>query len=120
MTPAKVSLEEAFNLLSTGLAVNGYAIVKEGDVMTVRAARNVQRSLIDVTTEAPAARPERMATWVYKFKNIKVDHVNRDLRILASKDGELAIHADSNSIVISDWSSNLQRVAKIFEQIDVK
>jgi general secretion pathway protein D len=120
ITPNKVAIEEAFHLMSTALAINGYAILKEGDLMIVRSARNAQRSFVDVKTELPELRPERMATWVYKFKNIRSESVNRDLRILTSKDGELSVHADTNSVIICDWTSNLQRVAKIFEQIDVK
>lgn len=114
-----VTEEEAFNLLSSALAINGYAISKQGDAMTVTSARSTQRSLTEVSAQLPALKPERMATWVITLKNISADKVNRELRILVSKDGELSVFADRNQIAISDWTSNLQRVANLLEKMDV-
>ncbi|MFM6928769.1 MAG: type II secretion system secretin GspD, partial [Bdellovibrio sp.] len=45
--------------------------------------------------------------------------VNRDLRILPSKDGEMNIYEPTNSIIISDYGSNIDRVMKIISQLDV-
>src|SRR5688500_1783258 len=63
--PEPVTLEEVFNQLSTALAINGFAISKQGDTMVVQSARNIQRSLNEVSTERPSIKPERMYTWVY-------------------------------------------------------
>ncbi|MBK9321829.1 MAG: hypothetical protein IPM97_02535 [Bdellovibrionaceae bacterium] len=92
------SVEEAFNLLSSALSVNGYAISKQGDTMMIKSARNIQRDLIEVSTERPSLKPERMYTWVYNVKYISAGSINRDLRILVSKDGEMAVNTDTNQI----------------------
>lgn len=118
INPSKVTVEEAFNQLSTALATNGIAISKQGDVMLVQPARNIQRNLIDVTTELPPLRPEKMVTWIINLKHAKADEVNRQLRILASKDGELVPYTATNQILVSDWVSNLHRIGKIISQID--
>jgi general secretion pathway protein D len=113
-----VSPEEAFNLLSSALATNGYAISKQADTMVVKSARNIQRDLIETTTTLPTLKPERMVTYIYTFKNIPVTSVNRDLRIITSKDGEMSIYPRQNQVILSDWVSNIQRVDQIFKQID--
>lgn len=113
-----VSKEEAFNLLSSTLAVNGLAISKQGDTMVVQAARNVQRSLIEVSSELPALKPERMATYVYNLKHLKADVVNREIRIFPSKDGEMNT-AGPKQIIFVDWTSNLHRIDQLMKQVDV-
>lgn len=113
-----VSTEEAFNQLSTALAINGFAISKQGDTMVVKAARNIQRDLIEVSTELPALRPERMSTWIYTFKNISAEQVMRDMRILSSRDGEMNVFSASNQIYFTDWTSNLNRIAALMKEID--
>lgn len=118
--PGEVTQEEAFNQLSTALAVNGYAISKQGDTMVVRSARNVQRDLIEVGTEVPALKPERMYSWIYSPKNLSVEDISRDLRLLTSKDGELSPSSRTNQIVITDWVSNIHRVAATLSKIDIK
>ena len=70
LSPNEISFEEAYNQLSEVLAVNGFAIVKNGDWLTVKNARSAQRDNIEVSKELPAAKPQRLATWVINLKNL--------------------------------------------------
>lgn len=118
VNPAEISVEEAFNQLSTALATNSIGISKQGEVMLIQNSRQIQRNYIEVGTELPPLRPERMYTWVVNLKYANADKVNRELRILTSKDGELVPTSDTNQLLITDWVGNLHRIAKIIEQID--
>lgn len=113
-----ITVEEAFNQLSSALATNGIAISKQGDTMIVNTARTTQRSAIEVVTELPPMRPEKMVTMMFSLKYIGADEVNKQLRILTSKDGELVPYTHSNQLIVSDWVSNLHRIAKIIDQLD--
>jgi general secretion pathway protein D len=116
--PETVTAEEAFNQLSSALAVNGFAISKQGDTMIVKAARNIQRDYIEVTKEVPSLKPERMVMWIYTFKNVTAMDVNRDLRILPSRDGEMNVNARANQMIMTDWSSNINRIALLMKEVD--
>jgi general secretion pathway protein D len=113
-----VDVTEAYNQLSSALAVNGYAISKQENSYIVKPARNVERDLIEVSADVPALKPERLVTWVVTFKNLSAKTVLREMRNLTSKDGEMNLSTQSNQIVMTDWASNLNRVAKLFEQMD--
>lgn len=114
------TVEEAFNHLSSALALNGYAISKRGDTMVVKSARNIQRDFTEVSSEVPTITPERMYTWIYTGKAVSVDSINRDLRILPSKDGEMSVNPDTNQLIISDWTSNINRISNLLKEIDRK
>lgn len=118
LMPEKISIEEAFNQLSSALAVNGFAISKQGDTMVIMSARNIQRNLLEVTTQVPALKPERMVSYIYTPKYLTVDVVNRDLRILPSRDGEMNSFMPKNQLIINDWSSNVNRVAQLLAELD--
>ncbi len=113
-----VTFEEAFNHLSSALALNGFAISKQGDTMIVKSARNIQRDLIEVSSERPSLKPERMFTWIYNVKHLSAGNINRDIRIFPSKDGEMAVNMNTNQIIFTDWVSNLNRIAEIMKEID--
>lgn len=115
-----VTLEEAFNHLSSALAVNGFAMSKQGDTIVVKAARNIQRDLIEVSTVRPTLKPERMYSWVYTVKNFTAEQISKDFRIITSKDGEMNLSTNTNQLIITDWTSNLNRIADLFEEIDKK
>lgn len=61
-----------------------------------------------------------MVTWIYTAKNVSVLDLNRDLRILPSKDGEMNANGNTNQMIISDWTSNLHRIAEILKEVDSK
>ncbi len=115
-----VSIEEAFNQISEALALNGFAIIKNDSVMTVRNARSAQRDNIEVTDTLPKAKPNRMMTWVINLKYASAMEVQRSLRLLTSAYGEISANISTNQLVISDWSYNLQRVGEIIKRVDVK
>lgn len=118
LMPEKISVEEAFNQLSSALAVNGFAISKQGDTMVIMTARNIQRNLLEVTTQVPALKPERMVSYIYTPKYLTVDVLNRDLRILPSRDGEMNSFMPKNQLIINDWSSNVNRVVQLLAELD--
>ena len=114
-----VTLPEAYNQMSLALALNSVGISKQEDVSVVNESRNIQRDLIDVGPELPALKPEKMFTWVINLKYSSADEINKQLRILTSKDGELVPYVRTNQILVTDWVSNLYRIAKIIKEIDV-
>ena len=113
-----VELSEAYNQLSTALAVNGFGISKQENTFVVKPARNIQRDLIEVTNEVPALKPERMVTWVLNLKNLPAKTVLREFRNLSSRDGEITVSTHTNQIILTDWASNLVKIAELFKQID--
>ena len=114
-----VAIDTAFNQMSSALAINNLGISKQDDMMVIMQARNLQRNLIDVVTEVPPLKPEKMYTWVINLKYISAEEVNQQIRILTSRDGELLPFTHGNQLIVSDWSSNLHRVAQIIKDIDV-
>ena len=115
-----VSSEEAFNQLSSALALNGFAISKQDDTMIIQNARSAQRNLIEVNTTLPSLKPQRMATWIYTAKNVPADFLNRELRILTSAYGEMSVNRSTNQIIFTDWTSNLLRISDVLKETDKK
>ncbi len=114
-----VSNEEAFNLLSSALAINGFAISKQGDTMIVKSARNIQKDLIETVSNVPELKPERMVTYIVTLKNISADEARRELNFLPSKDGEMTVILASNQLILTDFTSNLNHIDTIIKQIDI-
>ena len=118
--PGEVSLEEAFNHISSALAIQGYAISTQGDTKVVRAARNTQKDFIEVGTAVPSLKPERMYSWVYQLQVASADSVLKQFRNLTSKDGDIIVYENNNQLIITDWTSSINRIAAILKEIDIK
>lgn len=114
-----VPLDEAFNQIAEGLALNGFTIIKNENIISVRNARSAQRDNIEVSETLPAAKPQRMATWIVNLKYASAETIQQQLRLLTSSYGEMSAYSNTNQIIISDFTGNLQRVAETIKKIDI-
>lgn len=119
LNPEDVTLEESFNQISEALALNGFAIVKHGDMMTIRNARSAQRDGIEVSTTLPSAKPQRMATWIVNLKHVDVWSIRSQIgRLLSSSYGEIEAVENTNQLIITDFTSSINRIAEMIKNID--
>lgn len=119
VAPSKLTLSEAYKAFLSALAINGFTVVPSGNFLKVKSARNAQRDSIETYSGAYYPNSDQMITRIIHLKHISAEQVNRDLRILPSKDGEMSVYTQTNSIILSDYGSNIDRVMKIINQLDV-
>lgn len=119
IAPTQVSVAEAYKAFLSALAINGYTVVPSGKFLKIKAARNAQRDSIETYSGNYFPNSDQLITRIIKLKYINAADVNKELRILPSKDGEMVPYAPTNSIIISDYGSNIERVMNIINQLDV-
>lgn len=119
VAPSKITVAEAYKAFLSALAINGFTVVPSGSFLKVKSARNAQRDNIETYSGSYYPNTDQMITRIIHLKHISADQLNKDLRILPSKDGEMNAYPQTNSIIISDWGTNIDRVMKIINQLDV-
>jgi general secretion pathway protein D len=119
VAPSKITVAEAYKAFLSALAINGFTVVPSGSFLKIKSARNAQRDSIETYSGSYYPNSDQMITRIIHLKHIQADQVNRDLRILSSKDGEMSVYTATNSLILSDYGSNIDRVMKIINQLDV-
>jgi general secretion pathway protein D len=119
VAPSKVTVAEAYKAFLSALSINGFAVVPTGKFWKIRSARNAQRDGIETYSGNYYPNSDQMITRIIHLKHINADLVNRELRMLQSKDGEIAPYSPTNSLIISDYGSNIERIMKILSQLDI-
>lgn len=119
IAPSKITVAEAYKAFLSSLAINGFTVVPSGSFLKIKNARNAQRDSIETYSGSYYPSDDQMITRIIHLKHISAEIVNRELRILPSKDGEMSIYSPTNSIILSDYGSNIDRVMKIINQLDV-
>lgn len=120
IAPSRITVAEAYKAFLSALAINGLAVVPGDGFYKVKQARAAQRDNIDTFSGAYYPTSDQMITRIIKLKYISADEVNKQLRILTSKDGELVVYTPTNSLIVSDYGANMDRIMKILEQLDVQ
>lgn len=119
LAPSKITVAEAYKAFLSALAINGFTVVPSGGFLKIRNARSAQRDNIDTYSGAYYPNSDQMITKIIHLKHITADSVTKDLRLLTSSYGEMSAFGQTNSLIISDFGANIDRVMKIINQLDV-
>lgn len=118
IAPSKVTTAEAYKAFLAALAINGFTVVPYGKFLKVKASRNAQRDSIETYTGAYAPTSDIYITRIIHLKHISAEEVNKRLRVLPSKDGEMTPYEPTNSLLITDYGANVERMVKIIKELD--
>ncbi|MCB9026864.1 MAG: type II secretion system secretin GspD [Bdellovibrionaceae bacterium] len=99
--------------------MNGLTVVPSGKFLKIRQARAAQRDSLETYTGEYFPNTDQIITRIIKLKYISADEVFKNLRILNSKDGESHAYAPTNSLIITDYGSQIERVVNILRYLDV-
>ena len=121
ISPAPLSEDEVYKVFESVLEVNGFtALPTENFVKIVPAKTSRTRSMPVVDGREVVPSPnDHMITQVINLANVRSPEVRKVLAPLVSPDGLLADYADTNTLIITDYRPNIQRIIGIVNQIDV-
>ena len=119
IAPTQVSVPDAYNAFQSALAANGFTVIPSGKFFKIRQAADAKRDSIETYSGAYYPNSDQMITRIIRLKHLSADDVFKNLqRILPSKNGEMTPFPASNSLIMSDYGANVDRVVKIIEQLD--
>jgi len=110
--------QEAYDVFLSVLQVHGLAIVQEGDSLKVIPDAQAKQSPIPLSDDLKSLSGEEMIIQVVRVKNISATNVINLLRPLVPQTGYLAAYPQTNTMVIADRASNIQKLMNIINRID--
>ncbi|MBC7458465.1 MAG: type II secretion system protein GspD, partial [Bdellovibrionaceae bacterium] len=120
IAPSKITVAEAYKAFLSSLAINGFTVVPNGGFLKIRNARSAQRDGIDIYSGSYYPNTDQMITKVVHLKHITAETLKTQLgRLLNSSYGEIEAYPQTNSMIISDFGSSIDRIMKIINQLDV-
>lgn len=119
VSPQALSLDEAYKVFESVLEVHGFTTLPSGSFTKIVPAKTSRsRSMETVVGDNVAAPGDRMITQVIPLQNIRTPELRKVLTPLISPNGLLADYADTNSLIITDYLPNIQRLSSIINELD--
>jgi len=121
MSPTKIRLGELYEVLESILEVKGYAAVPSGNLVKIvpraKAARHNLRVRIG---QNPGEIPQNdsFVTQIIPLHYADAEEVSRIIAPLLAAESHMATYKRTNSILITDTSSNIHRAAKVVQELD--
>ncbi len=123
ISPTKIPLNEVYHVLESILEVKGYTTVPAGEVIKVIPSREAKGKSIEtrVGKEVRKISPaDKIITQLIPLEYAACDQVRSLLTPLISPGGNLITYLPTNTVIITDVSSNIRRMMTIVEEIDRK
>jgi general secretion pathway protein D len=113
-----VSRDELYELFLSILEVHGYTAVRSGGVIRVIQSKDARSAPVQVRDSSSGKASDEYVTEVIKLENISAAKLIPVLRPLVPQQAHMAAYAPSNAIIISDLSSNIDRIRDIIKRMD--
>ena len=123
ISPKKITVREAYKIFESVLEMNGYTAVPGDDAIKIIPSAVARQSGLEIREgkEAKAVTPEdRMITQVIPLEYASAEEVRNLFASSVSKEGMIISYKPTNHLVITDRASNIHRLLRIIEQIDVQ
>jgi general secretion pathway protein D len=120
LSPREVSREEAFRILKGVLEVAGYSTIPVSDdvIKVIPSEEALRSNPPTVVTRPPRSKLENYQTRVIPLRYLKADSIETMIESMISPVGQLIVFRRSNSLVVSDYSSNVGRILEILAVFD--
>jgi len=121
ISPSQVTVEQAYAVFESVLQVKGFTTVPgPGGVIKVIPVREAKESSIETVTDAaPSPNRDHFVTRLIPLDYISAQDITNTLKPLVSKDAAMVAYPPTNTIILTDSASNIRRLLKILEAIDV-
>ena len=123
ISPTKIRVDELERVLESLLELNGFTAVPSGSVTKIVPLREVKQRGVetDVGRDPREIAPiDRMVTHLVPLRYADINEVRNMLTPLISKDGNITAYGPSNTVILTDLASNVNRLVKIIQEVDIK
>jgi general secretion pathway protein D len=118
-TDRPVSKAAAYNQFLAALRLQGFAVVETAGLYKVVPEAEAKLQGGSVTDKTPAAPGNQIVTQIFRLSHESANNLVPVLRPLISPNNTINVNPGNNTLVVTDYADNLQRVGRIIAVLDV-
>jgi general secretion pathway protein D len=113
--------QNSLRLFEAILDLNGFAIVKKDGISKIIPKREIKTESLPTGVGFEYSSPsDRFVTRLIPLKNINAAEIANVLKPFVSKEGDIVAFPSSNTLIIVDTVSNLNKILKIIQNVDAE
>ncbi len=121
ISPTKISEDDAYRVFESVLEVHGFTTVPSGSVIKILPAVGARARNIDtVRSQDELTAEDRVVTQLIPLTYTTPVEMQKVLQPLVSKTSMVIPHTPSGMLIVTETLSNIKRLLKIIETLDVE
>jgi len=120
ISPSKISVEEAYKVFESVLEVHGFTTITAGKVIKIVPSPDARSKNIETRIrEEAGVTQDKVVTQLIPLKYANPAEIKKLFAPLVSKSSIILDYTPTNTLIVTDVYSNIQRLTKILAAIDV-
>ena len=119
ITPAEMTLDEAYQLFQTVLNVKGYTIVPAGKINKIVPLKNAKEANLPIVHDSQKPT-EQYVTRLVRLVNLDASTIAETvLTAFASPTSNILVYSPTNTLIITDSAVNIERMVRLISELDL-
>ena len=121
ISPTKITKEEAYRVFESILEIKGLSTVPAGKVIKIVPAKEaVEKNLRTLFGREKTPISDTLVTRLIPLEYVAAEEMVKVLKPLMSRESQIDSYAATNTLIITETGSNIDRLIRILEQLDIK
>lgn len=123
ISPTDITVDEAYHVFLSVLEMKGFTVVEAGKVFKVvpsAEARYRDIETLKAEESLRVGREDRMITQLIPLQHANANDLRGILTPLVSKESQIVSYPPTNTLIITDYASNIRRLQALIREMDVE
>lgn len=119
VSPDSMTLDEAYRLFQTVLAVKGFTIVPSGKVNKIVPVKNAKEANLPTLVDGQTQSSEQFITRLVRLQHLDAAAVATSvLAPLLPASGNVVAYPPTNTLIMTESAANIERLVRILRELD--
>ena len=119
LAPSPITVGDAWKAYLTALNANNYMLIKSGAFYKIVSSRDARISDTKIYSGPFTPQVDNFLMKVMPLKNIKSTEIQRNFRPYMNKNGRIINIAQTNTVILLDTGTNVNRLVRLIRFLDV-
>lgn len=115
-----ITVSDAWRAFLTSLDMNGLAIVPTGKYLRIMRQNDAKGKNVRLYSNSRAPNTDALVTKIFKIKFISAKELENVIRTYANMGARIYGFEQTNTLIITDTGSNIDKIAKMIQFLDVE
>ncbi|MFP4285828.1 MAG: type II secretion system secretin GspD [Desulfovermiculus sp.] len=118
LSPSPLTVDEAYKVFQSVLEVHGFTTVPAGEVIKIVRTVESRQKETPLLSADPASSEDQVITKIMPLQHASANELRKILVPMVSKQGLIVAYPPTETMILIDYASNVQRISKIVNSVD--
>jgi general secretion pathway protein D len=119
LSPRKLTIQQAFDVFKSVLAVNGFALVESEEAIKIVPSQNISGYALPVGTGKVPRPEDQFITQIMPLKYLDAQTLLPVIKPLLARQGSVFAIPSGDLLIVTDSRSNVRKISEILTEVDI-